>query len=64
MVLQQAPKKSAVWGYADLDKVGSQIKANISTGDDNQVHNTYSAVVRKGKYVIYFILTWTQSSWR
>ncbi len=53
MVLQQAPKKSAVWGYADLDMVGSQVKATISTGEDSQVNSTYSTLVKKGKYMIY-----------
>ena len=47
MVLQQAPKRYTIWGYAGIDHFGSEVKVVLSKTSDT-VLQTKTSTVRKG----------------
>ena len=48
MVLQQEPKRSVVWGYADITDV-SQTVSVVLISSDGTHKSTYETVVNPGK---------------
>ena len=48
MVLQQAPKMSVVWGYADITDV-SQTVSIVLISNDGTHKSTYETIVLPGK---------------
>ena len=54
MVLQQAPKRAQIWGYANLTDVGKSIILEV-TDTEKSYHKMYSSKVVKGgtKYKLF-----------
>ena len=52
MVLQQAPKRAQIWGYANLTDVGKSVSLEV-TDTVKSNHEMYSSKVVKG--TIHFI---------
>ena len=50
MVLQQAPKKSIVWGYADTEHIGKVVTIRLLAVDSTH-ESTYKTTVEKGMYI-------------
>ncbi len=47
MVLQQAPKKATVWGYADIKHLGSKVKVSVLSRGKTFVKK-YQTEIKKG----------------
>ena len=49
-MLQQAPKKSTVWGYADTEHIGKVVTARLLAVDGTH-ESTYKTTVEKGIHI-------------
>ena len=49
MVLQQAPKKCIIWGYADTGDIGKTLKVVLSANDGFHT-STHQTSIKPGKY--------------
>ena len=51
MVLQRAPRKTSVWGYANLHLLGKPVTVKLST-KSGSVEQTVKGYVRKGYIIV------------
>jgi len=49
MVLQKAPQRATVWGYASADDIGSYVTVQLISGRDLTVVSTHKATIKAGK---------------
>ena len=49
MVLQRAPQRATVWGYASADDVGSNVTVQLISERDLAVVSTHQVTIKAGK---------------
>ena len=49
MVLQKAPQRATVWGYASADDVNSVVKVQLISLADFSVVSTHQTTIKSGK---------------
>ena len=57
MVLQKAPQRATVWGYAGADDVGSLVTVQLISGLDLSVVSTHQATIKAGKQFLFKVCT-------